>query len=432
MRIFYLLKDKFLNSNIAKNFIIVFLGDGISSVLTLLNLSIMIKVLGLSNSSLVNLVIAYVLVFDTIFNFQSFNSIIKFLPGALLKKDYVKVKSYLQQGFILDVVTAIISFAASNIFIEAVSKFLNWDYNIISLVRLYSFFIIFNLTGTCIGIIRVFNKFKYSSYINIFVNSLKFIFYLLSFIINVNMWYFISIELVFCLINTILLFIVVKKVLISNNLIGIFKNKIVWDKEFLKFNFYCNFMTTLDVPISHLTPFLINSFVGIEFISIYKIIEKIGGIVAKVTSPIFNIIYPEISTKISEEKNKEAVSLVKKLFFIIILFGASVTVFLGLTYKLWIGILIMDGEKYIVNILFYIIFVVVKFSFVGVYPLFISLGYIKYNVSIVVVANLIYLMVIPFFSSKFNINGVIISQFIQVFIVIFMQVLIIRKGLSRQ
>lgn len=432
MRIFYLLKDKFLNSNIAKNFLIVFLGDGFSSVLTLLNLSIMIKILGLNNSSIVNLVIAYVLVFDTIFNFQSFNSIIKFLPSVLIKNDLIKVKSYLQQGFILDIITAIISFAASNIFIGVISNLLKWDNNVVGLVRLYSFFIIFNLTGTCIGVIRVFNKFKYSSYINIFVNSLKFIFYLLSFIINVNMWYFISVELVFCLLNTILLFVVVKRILISNKLTGIFKNKVVWDKEFLKFNFYCNFMTTLDVPMSHLTPFLINSFIGIEFISIYKIIEKVGGIVAKVTSPIFNIIYPEISTKISQEKNKEAVSLVKKLFVIVLLFGVTVTFILGISYKLWIGILISNGEKYVVNILFYIIFVVVKFSFVGVYPLFISMGYIKHNVYIIIIANLIYLMVIPFLSSKFNINGVIISQFIQVFIVIFMQTSIIKKGLSRQ
>lgn len=432
MRIFYLIRDKFLSSNMAKNFLIVFLGDGFSSVLTLLNLSIMIKVLGLNNSSLVNLVIAYVLVFDTIFNFQSFNSIIKFLPGELIKKDYVKVKSLLQQGFILDIVTAIISFIASNIFIVSVSKFLKWDTNVINLVRLYSFFIILNLTGTCIGIIRVFNKFKYSSYINIFVNSLKFIFYLLAFIINVNMWYFISVELVFCLLNTILLFILVFRILVSQNIKGIFKNKITWDKEFLKFNFYCNFMTTLDVPMSHLTPFLINSFIGIEFISIYKIIEKIGGIVAKVTSPIFNIIYPEISTKVSQNKNKEAALLVKKLFLIIISFGTIVTFVVGISYKLWINILITNGDKYVINILFYIIFVVIKFSFVGVYPLFISMGYIKYNVYIIVVANLIYLMVIPYLASKFNINGVIISQFIQVFIVIFMQTSIIKKGLLRQ
>ncbi|HJD00544.1 MAG TPA: oligosaccharide flippase family protein [Candidatus Dwaynia gallinarum] len=423
-----LFKDKIFKNNIAKNFLVVFLGDGFSSVLTLLNLSIMIKVLGLNESSIVNLVISYTLVFDTIFNFQSFNSIIRFLPRALIDKDFLKVKGYLQQGFILDIVTALISFFAANLFLEFICNIFKWDRDIVNLIRVYSFSILFNLTGTSIGIIRVFNKFKYSSYINVFVNSLKFIFYLLSFIINVNMWYFILVELWFGLISSILLLIVTNFIIFKNNLRGIFKNKVVWDKEFLKFNFYCNFMTTLDVPISHLTPFLINKFVGIEFISIYKVIEKIGGIVAKIASPLLNIIYPEISTKVSEEKEKEAISLVRKLFFIIILFGSLIIVFLSLTYKLWINILILDGEKYVLNVLFYVLFVIIKFSFVGVYPLFISLGYIKYNVYIVVIANLIYLGVIPFFSSNFNINGVIISQCIQVFIVIFMQILIMKKG----
>ena len=427
MKSISLFKDKIFKNNIAKNFLVVFLGDGFSSVLTLLNLSIMIKVLGLNESSIVNLVISYTLVFDTIFNFQSFNSIIRFLPRALIDKDFLKVKGYLQQGFILDIVTALISFFAANLFLEFICNIFKWDRDIVNLIRVYSFSILFNLTGTSIGIIRVFNKFKYSSYINVFVNSLKFIFYLLSFIINVNMWYFILVELWFGLISSILLLIVTNFIIFKNNLRGIFKNKVVWDKEFLKFNFYCNFMTTLDVPISHLTPFLINKFVGIEFISIYKVIEKIGGIVAKIASPLLNIIYPEISTKVSEEKEKEAVSLVRKLFFIIILFGSLIIVFLSLTYKLWINILILDGEKYVLNVLFYVLFVIIKFSFVGVYPLFISLGYIKYNVYIVVIANLIYLGVIPFFSSNFNINGVIISQCIQVFIVIFMQILIMKK-----
>lgn len=428
MKSISLFKDKIFKNNIAKNFLVVFLGDGFSSVLTLLNLSIMIKVLGLNESSIVNLVISYTLVFDTIFNFQSFNSIIRFLPRALIDKDFLKVKGYLQQGFILDIVTALISFFAANLFLEFICNIFKWDRDIVNLIRVYSFSILFNLTGTSIGIIRVFNKFKYSSYINVFVNSLKFIFYLLSFIINVNMWYFILVELWFGLISSILLLIVTNFIIFKNNLRGIFKNKVVWDKEFLKFNFYCNFMTTLDVPISHLTPFLINKFVGIEFISIYKVIEKIGGIVAKIASPLLNIIYPEISTKVSEEKEKEAVSLVRKLFFIIILFGSLIIVFLSLTYKLWINILIFNGEKYVLNVLFYVLFVIIKFSFVGVYPLFISLGYIKYNVYIVVIANLIYLGVIPFFSSNFNINGVIISQCIQVFIVIFMQILIMKKG----
>ena len=427
MKSISLFKDKIFKNNIAKNFLVVFLGDGFSSVLTLLNLSIMIKVLGLNESSIVNLVISYTLVFDTIFNFQSFNSIIRFLPRALIDKDFLKVKGYLQQGFILDIVTALISFFAANLFLEFICNIFKLDRDIVNLIRVYSFSILFNLTGTSIGIIRVFNKFKYSSYINVFVNSLKFIFYLLSFIINVNMWYFILVELWFGLISSILLLIVTNFIIFKNNLRGIFKNKVVWDKEFLKFNFYCNFMTTLDVPISHLTPFLINKFVGIEFISIYKVIEKIGGIVAKIASPLLNIIYPEISTKVSEEKEKEAISLVRKLFFIIILFGSLIIVFLSLTYKLWINILILDGEKYVLNVLFYVLFVIIKFSFVGVYPLFISLGYIKYNVYIVVIANLIYLGVIPFFSSNFNINGVIISQCIQVFIVIFMQILIMKK-----
>ncbi len=432
MNIFLNFKDRILNSNIIKNFLIVFFGDGLSSVLTILNLSIMMRVLGLNESSIVNLVIAYILVFDTIFNFQSFNSIIKFLPSALIKNDLNKVKLYIKQGFILDLSTALISFLFSNVFLNLVGNFFNWNSEILNLIRLYSFSILFNLTGTSIGIIRVYNKFKYSSYINVFVNCLKFIFYLLSFVINVGMWYFIFVELLFNLISSVLLIGVTLIIILKNNLYGIFKTKLIWDKDFLKFNFYCNFMTALDVPISHLTPFLINKFIGIKFISVYKIIEKIGGIVAKVATPLLNIIYPEISKKVSEGKELEAVALVRKIFLFIISFGSLIVLFLFLTYKLWINILIPNGNDYVFNVLFYLVFVILKFSFVGVYPLFMSLGHIKHNIYIVIIGNLVYLGVMPFLSTSFNINGVIISQCIQVFIVISMQIFTIKRGFYKK
>ncbi len=429
MKVKDLVKDRFLSSDIVRNFLVVFLGDGFSSILTLLNLSIMIRVLGLNGSSIVNLVISYTLVFDTVFNFQSFNAIIKFVPKAIIDGKVDIIKSYFKQGFMLDIVTAIVSFSCANLLLEFLCYIFNWDEIIINLIKVYSFSILFNTTGTSIGIIRIYNKFKYSSYINVFINFLKFIFYIMSVVIGASMWYFIVVELILTMLNTVILLIVTHYIMIENGIKGLLKSRIAWNKDFLKFNFYSNFMTTLDVPMSHLTPFLINSFIGTEFISIYKVIEKIGGVVAKVASPLVNIIYPEISTKVSQGDEILAINLVKRLFLIIVSFGILVIGILGVTGKMWVSILVPEGDKYLFDILFYIVFVVVKFSFVGIYPLFISLGYIKYNIYIVIVANLIYLGVIPFLSSKLNINGVIISQCIQVFVVVSAQIFFMRKRL---
>lgn len=421
---------KLFDNKIIKNFVIVFLGDGFSSVLTLLNLSIMIRVLGLNVSSSVNLVISYVLVFDTIFNFQSFNSIIKFLPQYIISNDVNKIKQYIKQGFILDIVTAMISFIFCNLCVAIVFRVFDLDKSLIRPINIYSFSILFNLTGTGIGIIRVFDKFKYSTYINVIVNSLKFIFYILSFFVKVDMLYFIWVELIFGIVNMIMILAFTKWILNATNIKYISKTKVIWDKDFLKFNFFCNLMTTLDVPISHLTPFMINRYIGVEFISVYKLIEKIGGIIAKIASPLVNIIYPEISTKVSEGDIKSSLNLVKKLFFYIILFGGISFIFLGLSHKIWVNILILNGDKFILNIMFYLSFVIFKFSFVGVYPLVLSLGCIKYNVYIVLIANLVYLLCIPIFTDLFNINGIIIAQFIQVSLVIFMQIFIINRKLK--
>lgn len=421
---------RIFGNRIVNNFIVVFLGDGFASVLTLVNLSIMIRVLGLNHSSFVNLAISYILVFDTVFNFQSFTSIIKFLPSYIVNKDMGGVKSCIQQGFILDISTALISFTLSNLSLSFIAGLFNWNSDLINLIRIYSLFILFNITGTSIGIIRVFDKFKYSSYINVTVSIFKSILYLITLIFSVNMVYFIFVEVIFTLINTLFILGLAFKILRENNIFSMFKGRVKWNKEFLKFNLYCNFMTTLDVPISHLTPFLINSFIGLEFISVYKVIEKIGGIISKISSPLVNIVYPEISMKVSEDKVTDAISLVKKLFIFISLFGALTFGVVYLTQKLWINILIADGERFIGNILFYIIFVVIKFSFVGVYPLFISLGYIKYNIPIIIISNLLYLCIIPVLTLNLNINGIIIAQFIQAALVISIQSFVIRYNMK--
>ena len=114
---------------------------------------------------------------------------------------------------------------------------------------------------------------------------------------------------------------------------------------------------------------------------------------------------------------------------IYILFGVLCFIFLGVSYKIWINILILDGEKFIGNIMFYLAFIIFKFSFVGVYPLVLSLGCIKYNMYIVLIANLVYLLCIPVLANIFNINGIIISQFMQVSFVILMQIFIINRKL---
>ena len=351
------------------------------------------------------------------------------MPQYIISNNIRKIRQYIQQGFVLDIITSIISFIFCNLFIVIMFYIFNLDKGLIKLINIYSFSILFNLTGTSIGIIRVFDKFKYSSYINVVVNLFKFIFYVLSFFIKSSMLYFIWVELIFSIVSMVFIFTVTKYILNIKNIKNIFKIGIKWDNEFLKFNFYCNFMTTLDVPMSHLTPFLINRFIGIEFISVYKVIEKIGGIIAKIASPLVNIIYPEISTKISEGDIYSSLNLVKKLFFYIVLFGVLCFIFLGVSYKIWINILILDGEKFIGNIMFYLAFIIFKFSFVGVYPLVLSLGCIKYNMYIVLIANLVYLLCIPVLANIFNINGIIISQFIQVSFVIFMQIFIINRKL---
>lgn len=420
------IKEKITTNNMVKNILILFKGNILASLIGLINMAILVKAIGLENNGILFMAQSYAMLFNTLFNFQSYNAIIMFVP-RVIKQSKKKVVIYLKQGFCLDFTTAILGIIIAIICVIPVAKMMKWDVVVINCTFIYISIILFKTTGTMAGILRIYDKFKESVYINIIETISKLILFTIGLVIKANIYYFLIAEVICAAIGLIMYmwytYIAIKEQELK------FKN-VKWklDKEFFKFNLYSNLEVAVDLPLVHLTPFIMNSILGFSDIAVFKIIEKLGALIAKVTGPITQAIFPDLSKRIADNNIKGALNIHNKAKKIIGLLGTIMIIVATISSSLWIWILIPATYNNIMAMALYLVYIVFINMFMAIHPIFTFLGYIKKNIPIVVCANIFYLFILVLLANWIGIIGVIIAKIIQAIIVISCKELILKNN----
>ncbi len=419
--------QKLLKNKLVNNFIVLISGDAFVSVLNIISTAIIINAIGLEQNGMILMIQTYALFFDQAFNFKSFQALIKYLSITLHNKDIKNTKSYINQSLFLDFITAMIATIVGFICLDFVINLMGWNPSIKIYITIYLITIIFNLSGTCIGILRIFNKYNYITYINVSAGVFRFLLFLIGLIGKLNFTYFLATEICYSIMKNLLYMIFSYKVLRENSLQDFYKFKLKLDKSFFMFNLYSNITLTIDLPVGTLTTFIINKYLGFEMISIYKIFEKIGSLLGRLSEPLNQIIYPELNNLVSRNDKNSAKKLVRNLVLGIGGFGLCIMIFMVLTYKLWLGIFIPNYEVYILSLIIYMMFIIFVNVTSSVHSLFLALGYIKYSFPIVLVINIVYSIIIVPIVKIYMLNGVILVLFLQSVMVILAKLVVMKK-----
>ncbi len=420
------LVDKIKNSRLLKHVITLLSGDALVSVLNIVNLLLVINTIGLSDNGKMVIIQTYVLLFNDIFNFQSFNALIKFMSEAIENKAVDKAKFFIKQALFLDITTAIIGTTLGYLLVEFIASFMNWESSIVLYIKIYMLFIIFNITGTAIGVLRFFNEFKVIVLTNLLAGILRTIAYFIGFMSKQEMLYFIIVELFFSITLNMSLIFNAYRVLKKNNLSDFFKVKFYFHKEFFMFNLYNNLVLVLDIPRVHLSSLIISKVLGFSEVSILKVIDKICNVISKLGSPINQVIYPELSMMIAKNKFQEAKKLAYKITLGISSIGIAGVLLLGFV-SIFLGNVIEDVEIYRIPLLIGLTAAVLGTSSISIHNLFTALGLVKYDALIALVVNVFYIFVLLFFVKAIGVSGVYITNSIQVLAFIGVKVYLIKK-----
>lgn len=413
-----------------KNVIHIANGTAIASGLNLINMSILVSAIGMKNNGAIFLAQSYVDFFNSLFNFQSYDAIIKFLPNYM-NKDNEKCSNYIRLAMLLDIITAIFALIISLLVLDDFSKLLGWDNDVIYYSKILIATILFTVNGAFTGILRIYGKFKYMAISKSSGSIALFICYIIGYINHFSTTYYVLCMLLSKVIVFTIDFIMSYKTLNDEN-IQIFKfNNIDIDLEFIKFTIATNLRSTLDLPITHMVPFIINRYLGLEEIAVYKVLEKLGNTVSMAVGVINQVISPDISKKMSQN-DIIGIKKIEKTFQITTLgFGITMLILIGFTYKMWMGLFITNYQHYMICVYLYFVYIIYKSLFMCQDPIFLYAGFVKYNIYILAIVNIMYIILLIFIIKSMGLSGLILSKIIQASCIFLLKGIILSKYFSK-
>lgn len=416
---------KLVNNNILKSLTVLFGASQVTVIILLLNTSLLINAVGMQLNGVIFFGLAYVGIFNAIFNFQSYTALIKFLPKAT---DHGERANIIKQGLIFDIITAIGTLIFSNAMLGVASNWFGWDEQIVEACRIISFVSIFTINGTFDAVLRFFSYYKYVGYISILTALSNTILITIGDVFDFSFQYFLYATLAGVAVRLLLSLFLFVRVVNKEALTDSFYRKVlIIDKEMLRFNIFSNFSLVLDVPVVQLTPIVIGIYIGTTELAIFKVLERIGGTLSQITSVASQVIAPEISKKISENDIRGAKRLCNISGCVFLLFSLILVLIAFVCREYWLGYFIPDWSLYTYPIVAYSIFSVYKTYFFAQYYLFIFSGFEMTTIKILVVVNFLYLLSIYPVIQYLGLLGVIFLLIAQAFLVFTSKSIILRR-----
>lgn len=140
----------------------------VSAVLGFVLTALTARTLGPENYGVLALILAYEQTVGKLVSFNAWQAIIKFGSERLQVNDRDGLRQLIKFGFCLDVGSAVVGTLLAMALAGPVINLLGWDQALRPSLILFSWLILFTLSGTPIGILRLFDRFDLLSYTSIF------------------------------------------------------------------------------------------------------------------------------------------------------------------------------------------------------------------------------------------------------------------------
>lgn len=412
------IKVRIFRSRLARNFLLIFSGEGVSSVFGFLATIFIINTIGSYKHGVLVAVQTYTNLFYGLFSFKTFQSLIKYLAKAEKESDNETSKLYIKWAVILDAACLIATIFFGTILKDFVISIMGWDKEISKYCIIYLCVYMLYFQGTTIGVLRYYENYKYVVISNVACSIVRCVGFFVCLIFKLDFFKFFLVDCLANLVKFVLMDYYTIKTLKQQKLSDFYKVKLKKCSDFLKFSFYSNLTSTIDLPVNQITSLIINKYLGFEATSVYSVFGNIGSVINKLGDPISQVIYPEMNKLISQKNINGAKKLSYRLKTIMLALFGGCSLFVLTTHTIWLQLLISDPNPYVIPLILYIGYCCYANSAMGTHNLFMALGYVKYNIPILVIVNILYLCLLLFSTQHFGLTGVISTYILQAFAVV--------------
>lgn len=389
------LRENRLFNNLLNNAGKLLGGETVFSILAFISVAITARALGPELFGILVLIRAYTAVIDSIVNFQSWQALIKYGAEALEKDQKNRFKCLLKFGSFIDIGSAIAGTIISISGAYLIGYWQGWEANTILMISVYSGVILFNWIGTPIAILRLYDKFGLFAVQKALMGIVQLTGVLVAYISGSGLWGFLLAWLISTVFGRMILFYLGWREIGLADMRRVFKSKIKnISKNFQGLWSYIwttNFNRSLKVLTKKLDTIVVGYILGVAAAGIYDIAKKFAKIAGKLSSPLYQVIYPEFSKLWAKDK--------KEVFITLGLQSATVIgllAFLGWIIFLIFGnniILIILGGQYaqVYSVLiWYLLAIVVAIFAFPLQPAMLAMGYPEKSLYVHLLSTVIY------------------------------------------
>lgn len=404
---------------LARNVSILYSGSFVASLLGLVSLPLSVQLLGPYLFGLFVLIQWYERLFDALINFQSWQVVIKYGAQALEENDNERLKQYIKVAFLIDAVSAVVGALVAMLLADLVGGWLDWDALTIRLARIFSVAISFRITGTAEGVLRLFGRFTAFSIQSVLGSALKLlgIVGLVLFDVRDNLEAFVYVTLVSVFARHVFLGTVTLRELRRRGLSGWFRAPIRGSGSFVRFAMWSNLQHTVHIPLQEFDKILIAQIISVEAVGVYQVFKQFGQVLSKVTTPIYQAIFPELSSMIAAGRQRTAAVTTAKASVLFLIVACVPVALLSVSAPWWLERFFGPVfASYWLTFVLYLVARTVSASAAPIDPLFVSFGFVRQKFFISLVVSVLYVVAAWYLCHAFDLAGMVLSYALQMFL----------------
>ncbi len=422
---------------VLKNSIVILSGNMGANVLGLLSVAIFTHSMGAEIFGYYVLLLTFISVVDKIFNFQTWQAFIKFATDFQVKNEEHNLMMLLKYSFLIDFFSLSVAFIVAFFSVDLFIRFFNVPVEYTNLVKIMTISILFRIFELSTGIFRMFNEFKIQSKILVYVAIIKLIIFGII-ALTIPTFVFFIYATIFSQFITFLMKLYYSKQILNKNgvrIINIIKKQINYNliRELKIFSFiiYNNLDVAVRMISKELDVVLLGKIYGAEVVGLYRIAKEVAGIIAKLTDPIYQAIYPEFARLLANGKKIEAKQVAKKITLYAGLAGIGFYMLFILMGKPAIGLAFGDEfENTYIVVLVYLFAILISVISLPLFPMQHAFGFTKEAFRNQIQTTLLYLPILVFLTSKYEMIGSAISYIIYYIYLTILTTKSVKKGFN--
>lgn len=429
-----LLRDKIRGNEfwakLAKNVFTIVVGQGGASALNMLTSFVSAGFLGVAGYGSLMIGQTYMQAIDSLLNFQSWQSVIRYGSISLEKRDERGLAACIKAAFLVDVTSAVAGCVISFAIVGFVAGVLGWDSAATAAAVVFCFEILVHIEGAPTGLLRLFDRFNYVAIHAVVMAAVKLLFVAVSMVLFGN-----SVVVFACaycaadIIKSMTLFFIA--VHVARRRVGFFK--IVKARladlpaGYISFTIWSNLDTSADAPIQYFDVFFL-SLLSSEVVGVFKFFRQLLSALSLLSRPVQQAIMPQLAELIAKGLNSRAYEVVRKIEKVVakvvtpcaaiacLVVPPALAVFMDPLY---------GAYWYLFATLAALVAASIVFS--AIHPCFNAYGLTKQSTVITLISNVVYLVACYLLLGKLGVMAIPFAMALQYLLVISLKDIYIRK-----